>query len=160
MTDNIYRMNNTMLYITDLPPAIFFKRYILRICDEADVDTIGKFLQIDYLSRMLSAYVDPERHFGDKGELIYLIDSLKGGTDLRHETIEGYKKAADRILFYHSFFPEAFKARLVNVKFYAKAAKSLYQIVGRFNMPVCSLLSEEYALWNSVLRTAKMKYMF
>lgn len=152
--------DNMIPFITDINPVAFFKKYIHRVCKEADINVFEKFLQIDYLSKMLSEYVDPERYFGDKGELIRLIDSLKSEAETTHEAIEGYKKTADRILFYHSFFPEAFGRRLVNAKFYAKAARMFYGIVGLYKIPVCSHLSEEYSLWNFVLKTAKLRYMF
>ena len=149
-----------MLYTTDLKPGAFFKKYILRVCGEANVNAVEKFLQIDYLSEMLSEFVDPEKHFGDRGELVRLIDAFKLETETHQESLQNYKKAADRILFYHSFFPEFFHKRLASVRFYARAARMFYRVVGYYGMPVCGRIGEEYSLWNFVLKTARLRYMF
>jgi len=141
-------------------PASFFKKYILRVCREARISEFDKHLQIDYLAGMLSDHVDPEKTFGDRGDLVSVLDTLKAQVESPGETLSGYRKAADRILFYHSFFPEAFRRRLVSIRFYAEAAKTFYRVVGNYGISVCGLISEEYSLWRFVLRTARMRYMF
>ena len=70
------------------------------------------------------------------------------------------EKAADKILFYQSFFPEAFKKRMLNIKFYSNTAKAFYKIVGNYKIPVCGMISMEYSLWNFILRTIKQRYLF
>jgi hypothetical protein len=149
-----------MKYIAETNPLIFFKEYLSKVAREAGINTLEKFLQIDYLSQMLSGYVDSETMHGDSGDLIRLIDILKTDTESPHKTIEGYKKVADRILFYHSFFPEAFRKRLLNVEFYAKSARMFYRLVGIYQIPVCGYISEEYSLWNFVLNTARGRFLF
>lgn len=147
-------------FIAEIAPVAFFKRSILRVCEEAHINSMAKHLQIDYLSLMLSDYVDAEKSLGDSGDLFRIIDVLKREADMPHGTIERYRKTADRILFYHSFFPEAFRRRIMNVKFYAAAARMFYRLAGSYSTPVCGHLSQEYSLWNFVLRTAKTRYMF
>lgn len=147
-------------FITEIAPRPFFKHSIIRVCQEEHINSMEKFLQIDYLSKMLSEYVDTERFLGDSGDLVRLIDVLKREVESNHNTLGSYQKTADRILFYHSFFPETFRKRLVNVKFYAKAARIFYRLVSSYHAPVCGYLSQEYSLWNCVLRTVKARYMF
>ncbi len=141
-------------------PERFFKYYVVKVCDEARVDVREKFLQIDYLSKMLSRFVDPERHFGDPGHLVRVIDVLEEELEKTEVSIDAYRKAADKILFYQSFFPEAFKRRFLDQGFYSKAAKMFYRIVGNYRIPVCSLLSTEYSLWNFILKSTRQKYLF
>ncbi len=143
-----------------IEPERFFKYYLLKVCNEARVDAHERFLQIEYLSKMLSRFVDPERYFDDPGDLVRIIDVLKEEVEKIEISLDAYKKAADKILFYQSFYPEAFKKRLLDIKFYSKAAQMFYRIVGSYKIPVCGLISQEYSLWRFVLRSARQRYLF
>ncbi len=143
-----------------MDPEKFFKYHIVKICDEAQVDAREKFLQIEYLSKMLSRFVEPEKHFPDAGDLVRVIDVLKEEVERTEISIDAYKDAADKILFYQSFYPEAFKKRLLSLRFYASAAKTFYRIVGNYRVPVCGLISMEYSLWNFILRSTQHRYFF
>jgi len=46
-----------------IDPERFFRYYIVKVCEEASVDTREKFLQIEYLSKMLTGFVDPKKYF-------------------------------------------------------------------------------------------------
>jgi hypothetical protein len=138
----------------------FFKYYLIKTCDESSVDLRERFLQIEYLSKLLTRFVEPEKHYEDSGELIRIIDVLKEEVEKTEISIEAYKIAADKILFYQSFFPEAFKKRLLDIKFYSDAARTFYRIVGHYKIPVCGLISQEYSLWNFILKSTKMRYLF
>ncbi|HHN64998.1 MAG TPA: hypothetical protein ENK09_06520 [Nitrospirae bacterium] len=138
----------------------FFRYYLVKTCDESRVDLRERFLQIEYLSKLLSRFVEPKKHYEDEGELVRIIDLLKEEVEKAEVSIEAYKTAADKILFYQSFFPEAFKRRLLDIKFYADAARAFYRIVGHYRFPVCGLISQEYSLWNFILKSTRIRYLF
>jgi len=148
-----------------IEPKRFFRHYILKVCDESRVDPRENFLQIEYLSRMLSGFVDPEKHYQDSGDIVRVIDILKKELESVKISIDSYridaiKNAADKILFYQSFYPEAFRKRMMSHRFYSHAARSFYRIVGAYKMPVCGMLSEEYSFWTFVLKSMKRRYFF
>ncbi len=143
-----------------IDPERFFRYYIVKVCEEASVDTREKFLQIEYLSKMLTGFIEPEKYFDDSGDLVRVIDVLKEEAEKTEISINAYKKAADKILFYQSFCPEAFKRRLLSLSFYSGAAKMFYRIVGNYRIPVCGLISMEYSLWNFILRSTHQRYFF
>jgi hypothetical protein len=143
-----------------IEPERFFRHYILKICDESKVDPKENFLQIEYLSRMLSGFVDPEKHYQDSGDIVRVIDVLKKELESVEISIESYRSAADKILFYQSFYPEAFRKRMMSHRFYSHAARSFYRIVGAYKIPVCGMLSEEYSFWTFVLKSMKRRYLF
>lgn len=140
--------------------VIFFKYYIHKVCDEAKMDMKEKFLQIEYLSKMLAKFVEPRKHFNDAGDLIRIVDVLQEEVAKADVSLDSYKKAADKILFYQSFYPEAFKRRLVGINFYSKTATMFYGIVGKCGVPACALIATEYSTWNFVLRSARQRYFF
>jgi|Deesub1362B_J571_1020462.scaffolds.fasta_scaffold00061_45 hypothetical protein len=141
-------------------PEGFFKYYIVKACQEAEVNVPKRFLQIEYLSKMLAGFIEPHKYFNDSGDLVRIIDVLKEEVERVEIDIDAYRKAADKILFYQSFFPEAFKRRLLDIKFYSRAAKAFYRIVGNYKIPVCGMISMEYSLWSFILRTTKQRYLF
>ncbi|GMT47036.1 MAG: hypothetical protein IEMM0007_0602 [bacterium] len=143
-----------------IDPERFFRYYIVKVCEEASIDTREKFLQIEYLSKMLTGFVDPEKYLDDSGDLVRVIDVLKEEAEKTQVSINAYKKAAVKILFYQSFCPEAFKRRLLSLSFYSGAAKMFYRIVGNYRIPVCGLISTEYSLWNFILRSTHQRYFF
>jgi len=143
-----------------IDPERFFRYYIVKVCEEASIDTREKFLQIEYLSKMLTGFVDPEKYLDDSGDLVRVIDVLKEEAEKTQVSINAYKKAADKILFYQSFCPEAFKRRFLSLSFYSGAAKMFYRIVGNYRIPVCGLISTEYSLWNFILRSTHQRYFF
>ncbi len=143
-----------------IEPERFFRHYILKVCDESKVDPKENFLQIEYLSRMLSGFVDPEKHYQDSGDIVRVIDVLKKELESVEISIESYRSAADKILFYQSFYPEAFRKRMMSHRFYSHAARSFYRIVGAYKIPVCGMLSEEYSFWTFVLKSIKRRYLF
>lgn len=138
----------------------FFKYHIFKVCDQAKVDIKEKFLQIEYLSHMLTRFVEPRKQFGDSGDLVRIIDVLQEEMEKADVSIDSYKKAADKILFYQSFYPEVFKRRVLSLNFYSKAATAFYRIVGSYGVPACALISNEYNLWNFVLRSTRQRYFF
>ncbi len=141
-------------------PERFFKYYIVRTCQEAEVNVPERFLQIEYLSKMLAGFIEPRKYFQDSGDLIRIIDVLKEEVEKVEIDLDAYRKAADKILFYQSFFPEAFRRRLLDINFYSNAARSFYRIVGNYKIPVCGMISMEYSLWSFILRTTKKRYFF
>ncbi len=143
-----------------IEPKRFFQYYIVKVCSDTDVDHQEKFLQIEYLSKMLSNFVDPERTMKEPVDLVRIIDVLKREVEKTEVSLDAYQYAADKILFFQSFYPEAFKKRLLDIRFYAKAARAFYRIVGNYKAPVCGLISREYSLWSFVLRAARDKYWF
>lgn len=138
----------------------FFKYHIHKVCDEAKMDIKDKFLQIEYLSKMLAKFVEPQKHFNDSGDLVRIVDVLQEEVNRVDFSLDSYKKAADKILFYQSFYPEAFKRRLTSLNFYSKAAAMFYDVVGKCGVPACALISTEYSTWNFVLRSARQRYFF
>jgi len=141
-------------------PEKFFKYYIVQTCHEASVNVPERFLQIEYLSKMLAGFIKPEEYFHESADLVRIIDILKQEIEKIEIDIDAYRKAADKILFYQSFYPEAFKRRLLDIKFYAQAAKAFYRIVGNYRIPVCGMISMEYSLWHFILRKTKQRYFF
>lgn len=141
-------------------PEKFFKYYILKVCDENNLKEEERFLQVEYLSKMLSGFVDPEKHYQDSGDIVRVIDVLKKELEKVEISLEAYREAADKILFYQSFYPEAFRRRMMSHRFYAQAAKTFYRIVGNYKIPVCGVLSREYGLWKFILRSTREKYFF
>lgn len=140
--------------------VIFFKYHIHKVCDEAKLDIKEKFLQIEYLSKMLAKFVEPNKHFNDAGELVRIVDVLQEEVDKADYSLDSYKRAADKILYYQSFYPEAFKRRLMTINFYSKAATMFYGIVGKCGVPACTLIAMEYSLWNFVLKSTRQRYFF
>ena len=138
----------------------FFRYNIHRVCEEAKLDIREKFLQIEYLSRMLAKFVEPRKHFNDAGDLVRIVDVLQDEVNKADYSLDSYKKAADKILYYQSFYPEAFKRRLTNINFYSKAATMFYGIVGKCGVPACTLIATEYSLWNFVLKSTRQRYFF
>lgn len=141
-------------------PERFFKYYIVQTCNEAAVNVPERFLEIEYLSKMLSGFIRPEEYFQDSGDLVRIIDVLKEEVEKISVDLDAYRKAADKILFYQSFYPEAFKRRLMDIKFYSQAARTFYRVVGNYKIPVCGKISMEYSLWQFILRRTKQKYFF
>ncbi|RMG71064.1 MAG: hypothetical protein D6710_06510 [Nitrospirae bacterium] len=144
----------------DIEPDRFFQYYLVKVCSDTDVNHSERFLQIEYLSKMLSNFIDPERSMNEPADLVRIIDVLKEQVERVEVSLDAYQHAADKILFYQSFYPEAFKRRLLDLKFYSKAARAFYRIVGNYRTPVCGLISREYSLWSFVLRAAREKYWF
>ncbi|NOX20309.1 MAG: hypothetical protein GXO99_03475 [Nitrospirae bacterium] len=144
----------------DVEPKKFFQYYIVKVCDDTSVDHMEKFLQIEYLSKMLSRFVNPQKSMNEPADLVRIIDVLKKEVEQVEVSLDAYQRAADKILFYQSFYPEAFKKRMLDIKFYSQAAKAFYRIVGNYKTPVCGLISREYSLWSFILRAARDKYWF
>ena len=99
-----------MKWITEeKDPKTFFKYYLVKVCNEASVNIAEKFLQIEYLSKMLTKFVEPKKYFNDSADMVRIIDILKEEVDKIEISIDAYRKAADKILFYQSFFQKLLK---------------------------------------------------
>lgn len=130
----------------------FFQEKIRRVCGREGVDADSRFLELEYLSDVLTRHVNPARAYRDGGALDRVVDLLVREIEAVLSELDAYQAAADKILFYQGIFPEVFRRKRMNINFYAAVGRRFYGVVGAHReSPLFRRLADDYPTWRFIL---------